>query len=91
MSQAEDDRYDAEWRMFRYMLFAAHPTQASEMLLAMDEARAKTEMYGEEGYDEFAPEDEGIFQENFEYEPFSAEEVEATVALLRRFGVAVEE
>lgn len=78
---------ETEWRNFRYMLFAMHPNEAAALLKDVDEAREKMEYEQEMGVPEFAA--ELTWEEMDEYVPFSAEEVEATLALARRFGFAM--
>lgn len=89
MNATDEALAESEWRQFRYMLFATHPTEAAELLSSVDEMREQSAKYVEEGFEEYAPVmgDEELFGDTFEYVPFSAEEVEATIALGQRFGL----
>jgi len=72
---------ELEWHRFRSMIIAMHPGEAKEILDALDGAQVDED----ELFARALNEDE---LEN--YERLSHEEVEATIADLRRFGIAVE-
>lgn len=85
-TKATDDR---EWRDFRSMLFAMHPSEAKTILDALDEAREAEALKAETGLTQFADPLDDNFRKK-DYVPFSAEEVEGTIALLREFGIELE-
>ena len=81
----EDEKDEKEWRDFRSMIFAMHPAEGKLLLDAIDKARDDTAL-AEHNLAEFAP---ALTDEEMEgYVPFSDQEAEEAIALLRRFGVA---
>lgn len=90
MHDEKESASEKEWRDFRAMLFAMHPSEAKAIMEALEAAEESNRMVaGADGLFEFAPE---LSDEELEdYQPFSAEEVEKTIDLLKRFGVAMEE
>lgn len=73
---------DLETRRFRSMIIATHPSDAKKLLDILDGQTVNDDSLL------FAPELSD--DEMDEYQRLSHDEVEATIADLRRFGIAVE-
>lgn len=81
MGDERDDRRKLEDARFRALLVALHPGQAKEILAALD--GEPTEI---DGVPEYAPELSDAEMEG--YQPYSHEEAQQTIDLMRRFGGA---
>lgn len=81
----EDEKDEKEWRDFRSMIFAMHPAEGKLLLDTIDKARDEM-ILSEYDMAEFAP--ELTDEEMMGYVPFSEEEAEEAIALMRRFGSA---
>jgi len=70
---------DLEWQRFRSMIIATHPSDAKKILDVLDDKVDDALLYAPELTDE----------EMEDYTPLSHDEIEATIADLKRFGIAV--
>ena len=76
----QEQESELEWQRFRSNIIASHPAEAKKILDVLDGNDVPEDAL-------FAPE---LSEEELEsYERLSHEEVEATIADLRRFGIAV--
>lgn len=76
--QQQEEEAALEEARFRSMIIAMHPTKAKEILEVLDKP--------DEG--EFAEELSDEEMQN--YDPYSVEEAQAAIDMLRNFGVAVQ-
>lgn len=73
---------DLEWQRFRSAIIAANPADAKKILDVLDGQETDESLL-------FAPELSDDDMDAMQYEPISHDDVEATIADLRRFGIAV--
>lgn len=82
MRDEADDQRRLEDARFRALLIALHPGQAKEILAALDGQPTEVD-----GIPQYAP--EMTEEEMDDYQPFSVEEAQQTIDLMRRFGGAM--